>query len=555
MRSEISVEKEHDPALNTLPLGESSFHRLRADGQLYVDKTALIAELLRNRKSFILLTRPYLFGKTLLLSTLEELFKNGLADFNGLAIEKLWHEGTYPVIRLDLKECGSFKCFDGFNMRFLRILKDGMGAAGLKFPKADPVDQDFISSRFKRLLVAASDDTKLVLLIDNYDAPLNSCFNDPELFLKVAAELNSFYSVLQQFSGLFRCIFITGVYKYRELTSLSRSGFIKDVSLYSKYSSLLGFTYDELKLDEFKPYVERAARALKCSYDDCRFKISDYFSWYCFNEEKQAGVYDPISILNFLDEPERSIKSYWIDAVRREPIVKACLSKHVLRSFDAYEGRRKLERDGLEIGCGSFNDDETAFMRATGILSITNVDSNGELFTLYFSSHEVSMFMARLYARQVFGSNFESKVGRSSHFLFKVDSNKEIYDALRLVFGRVDHKQYPIKDEDTLHAAFELYLKSGGVEIEDSTEFLNSDLEFKAGTRYYALKLVISKNWGDGEKKICDVIDDIHKHCFNELDEIEDFCHQYTFIRLVLLYSVEKQQFIDYFTRWAPQRL
>lgn len=94
--------------LQPLPLGTSNFSALRNAGQIYVDKTALIYELTSNREKFFL-ARPRRFGKSLLVSTFESLFKFGLRDFNGLAIKKLWKdENKYKVVRLDFSEIKNF---------------------------------------------------------------------------------------------------------------------------------------------------------------------------------------------------------------------------------------------------------------------------------------------------------------------------------------------------------------------------------------------------------------------------------------------------------------
>ena len=83
--------------LARLPTGTSDFAALRMRRQIYVDKTEQIYQLAR-RNQKILLTRPRRYGKSLLVSTFASLFKNGLRDFSGLAIETLWEDSIYPVL-------------------------------------------------------------------------------------------------------------------------------------------------------------------------------------------------------------------------------------------------------------------------------------------------------------------------------------------------------------------------------------------------------------------------------------------------------------------------
>lgn len=93
----------------------SSFEELRRTGGIYVDKTAYVYELARER-SKVFLARPEGFGKTLLLSTFESLFAHGLRDFHGLAIEDHWtDERRYTVLRLDFSEIPDLDNADRFS--------------------------------------------------------------------------------------------------------------------------------------------------------------------------------------------------------------------------------------------------------------------------------------------------------------------------------------------------------------------------------------------------------------------------------------------------------
>lgn len=92
----------------TLPVGTQRFSALRQANEIYVDKTELIYQLAGPGRGQILLVRPRRFGKSLLVSTLESLFKFGVRDFKDLAIEKLWTDRQYPVVRLDFSEVREF---------------------------------------------------------------------------------------------------------------------------------------------------------------------------------------------------------------------------------------------------------------------------------------------------------------------------------------------------------------------------------------------------------------------------------------------------------------
>lgn len=177
--------------LQQLPVSNPSFSSLRKDNQLYVDKTALIYELARYGNRQYLFTRPRRFGKTLLLSTLESLFRDGLKMFHGLAIEKLWQDrGTYKVLHLDFSMTlsDSPESFEkSAETMFLRAAED----CGL-------IERSSLQHDFSGLADAVdavcrkSQDTSLVLLIDEYDSPLSANLNNPDVFESITSRMRSF---------------------------------------------------------------------------------------------------------------------------------------------------------------------------------------------------------------------------------------------------------------------------------------------------------------------------------------------------------------------------
>lgn len=119
--------------LKLLPLGTSDFSVLRLRDQIYVDKTELIFEMARLPEKFFL-ARPRRFGKSLLISTFESLFKFGLRDFKDLAIEKLWKEKeTFNVVRLDFSLLKDFDSSESFRDRFNAHIANKFSSYGFVF--------------------------------------------------------------------------------------------------------------------------------------------------------------------------------------------------------------------------------------------------------------------------------------------------------------------------------------------------------------------------------------------------------------------------------------
>ena len=536
--------------LYSLPLGESLFHDLREDGQIYVDKTALIYELLKPKKNFIFISRPRRFGKSLLVSTFASLFKNGLADFHGLAIEKLWHDDTYPVIHLDLASCINFTDLEAFKKQFLRSLKDAVEACGIDFPKKDDEDDDSVAARFNRLFLRGAL-PKLVLLVDEYDTPLNHCLHNKDLFDKVALELNSFYAVIKQFSGAFRFIFITGICKYKNLGLFSGTNFIKDISLFAKYGTLLGYTGDEIK-QFFGPFVQRAADQLGLSFDECIAEIRHHYDGYCFDEQALTHVYNPWSVLNFLDEPGRKFKNYWYDSAGRPSMLENYLRSHALRDPLEYGKDQLISADNLDSSQEVLSLNDVTLLYQAGYLTIKAVDPNGALFTLNYPNIEVSHSMSKLYTENVFGVGIETAIGTSSLSVFMDYSVDEIVAKLNLAFARVNYSSFPIESEYALQRDLQLFLQGGGVnvDVEKHNAYGRSDLEFIAGCRYFVIELKLAKKEDDPKKLLEQAMAQIKIRHYGE--QYENATHlgrvkeKLQLMRLALVFSEEQRQFVDY---------
>lgn len=222
--------------LAPLPLGTSDFSALRKSGQIYVDKTGLIYTLASKRQKFFL-SRPRRFGKSLLLSTFESLFKYGLRDFHGLEIEALWKdESTYQVIRLDFSNLKGFSSAEEFSELLDQYLLDTLTVNRL----VSPIKTDKEGLRAFIGWLALQADNSVVLLLDEYDTPLTSCLNNPQLFDEVRKKLWRLYGAFKQWDGAIRFFFMTGIAKFSQTSIFSEHNHFTDISLMSEFGSLLG---------------------------------------------------------------------------------------------------------------------------------------------------------------------------------------------------------------------------------------------------------------------------------------------------------------------------
>ena len=186
-------------AVKPLRLGRSDFSALRLRNCIYVDKTDFLCALCENDDK-VLLVRPRRFGKSLLVSAFASLFRYGLREFQGLKIEKTWTDCTYNVVRLDFSLTKDFSSLEQFLAQFNGMLADAVAEAGLVIESApgDPVGS------FQTLL-SRQPQSSLVLLIDEYDAPLTAPLDNRELFEAVQQQLSRFYAAVKSREGCLRC--------------------------------------------------------------------------------------------------------------------------------------------------------------------------------------------------------------------------------------------------------------------------------------------------------------------------------------------------------------
>ncbi len=304
--------------MKDMPLCLSSFEAIRRNDQIYVDKTRLIYELAKSSRRYFL-SRPRRFGKSLLISTLKSLFSHGTEFFKGLWIEKHWHDRTYKVLHLDFSLV-SFDSAEDFIRDAAAMCVREAQAAGLLSEDADPAQFTSLSRFIAALQANSSEPGGIVLLCDEYDAPLNANMERPEIFEAIQKELRGFYSAVTCFSSLFRFVLVTGVSRFKTDAIFGEGKSFTDLTLDPKYGTIVGFTTAELK-EYFRDQLVKAAALLNNvaenavtndQLDEVTARLEKYYGGYCFDEDASVHVLQTWAALCFFD---RKIKprfsDYW----------------------------------------------------------------------------------------------------------------------------------------------------------------------------------------------------------------------------------------------------
>ena len=300
------------------PIGIQTFEEIVKRDFIYVDKTERIYNLAYGSK-YNFLSRPRRFGKSLLLSTMKSYFSGRKDLFEGLAISKLEKEWRqYPVLYLDLNakqynDEGSLTSMLEFN---LRRMEETYGTE---------VSANTPEERFNAVIHRAYELTgeKVVILIDEYDKPLISTIDKPELHEVYRTQLKGFYSNLKSCDEYIRFAFLTGVSRFSKLSIFSGLNNISDISMSREYADICGITETELH-EVFDGSVAAMAEQQGMTKDECYAELKALYDGYHFCNNS-PGLYNPWSLMCALRDKE--FNNYWSETGTPELLVRQ-LQRH-----------------------------------------------------------------------------------------------------------------------------------------------------------------------------------------------------------------------------------
>ncbi|MBS9780405.1 MAG: ATP-binding protein, partial [Moraxellaceae bacterium] len=237
---------------------------------------------------------PRRFGKSLFLSTLQDLFEGKKELFHGLAVENThnWQQ-KYPVIRIDMS--GNQQTLAECHSLIYQTLLTNQRKLGLS-----DCEDDNLSVFFERIIQQAHEkyQQKVVVLVDEYDKPLLDNITDKELLEKIRGLLQGFYVTMKKNDALLRFVFLTGVSKFSKVSIFSGLNNLSDISLSAKFATICGYTQKDIETTFAEHLADVDLDILK-----------DWYNGYQFNGEP---VYNPYDILLFI-ENDKQYSNYWFD--------------------------------------------------------------------------------------------------------------------------------------------------------------------------------------------------------------------------------------------------
>ena len=307
--------------VNKYPVGIQTFEKIRKGGYLYVDKTKYIVDFRKKGMSYVFLSRPRRFGKSLFASTLQSYFEGRKDLFEGLAIadyEKEWVK--HPVLHFDMSGA---KHFDAEN------LKDYLNFMLLPYEReyGKGEGENTPNTRLMGIVERAYKQTgqKVVVIIDEYDAPLLDVVHEKENLAPLRLIMQNFYSPLKKLDPYLEFTFITGITKFSQLSIFSELNNLDNISMFDQYSAICGISKTELTT-VMKPDVEGLGEALGMTYEECLEELTRYYDGYHFSE-KSEDVFNPFSLVKALNA--QKIAPYWFGSGTPSFLIKTLRHYHV----------------------------------------------------------------------------------------------------------------------------------------------------------------------------------------------------------------------------------
>jgi hypothetical protein len=441
-----------------LPIGIQDFVKIREGAYVYVDKTARIHQLVTGSGGVFFLSRPRRFGKSLLCSTLGALFEarrelfGAIAEQPPLAIDSLdWDWKPYPVIRIDLS-AGNYT--EGVNT-LKAVLRDRVSNvardAGLC------LRGELLANQFGNLIhdMYRKFGRRVVVLIDEYDNPLLTTIDKPDIHEEIREELKAFYGVMKSQDAALQLVFLTGITKFSQVSVFSGLNNVTDISLNPRFYDICGITQEELERD-FRDEISQVCKGM--DQDSYLAKVKRFYNGYRFSKKPET-VYNPYALLKHFND-QGTFNVYWFES--GTPTFLISLIK-----------QQKIDILNLENKDISFLDfqkftadtmDALAVLYQSGYLTIVNYDDEFSIYTVDYPNEEVrASFAEALLEHYVQASTTEiDSLVRTLPFAFAKGDIPKVMEALRAFLAKIPY-DIQLKDEKYYQTIIHLIFRMLGL--------------------------------------------------------------------------------------------
>lgn len=404
--------------MKKIPLGISSYQKIYDKGCLFVDKTKEIKYVIDNF-DFAFFSRPRRFGKSITLDTIATLFSKGVDPYfkdtyiagNNDDGTPLWNEPIYPVVRLD---------FSGYDTDSIELFREDFASQLNDYEKEYELKltpcKGKISKTFKAFhqKFAKKFPKGYVILVDEYDYPLNAFINDKENFELFRKELRSFYAKIKESTicAAIRFMLVTGITRFKDVSIFSAGSNIIDISYDANIATIVGYTREEIEKN-FKEYInvaiEKQHHCKVSSIDSNTYQLYKSnlldelalnYDNICYDSFGKKSVYSTWSINNFfVDAAEQEkivFKNYWYDNGGLPTILLKYMQSHLIDFSAFYEKEINLDPDAFKNPTTLQTMDPNILMAQTGYLSLKKGYELEEMAVLTIPNLELRRALSRL---------------------------------------------------------------------------------------------------------------------------------------------------------------
>ena len=362
--------------LKRLPVGIQTFSEVIDLDCLYIDKTEYIWNMIHLSK-YIFLSRPRRFGKSLLVSTLQAYFEGRKDLFKGLFIESVEKEWTeYPVLRFDMSLGKHME-----KAQLERYLGNRLAEYEEKYGITNPASDN--NDRLTALIQAAYRQTgkKVVVLIDEYDAPLLDVVHEETSLPVLRNVMRNFYSPLKASDPYLKFVFLTGITKFSQLSIFSELNNLKNISMDPNFSGICGITKEEV-LTKMQDYLEEIAIANEWTHEEAVHQLTQQYDGYHFTWPS-PDIFNPFSLLNAMQD--RRLESYWFASGTPTYLLEMLRKFDVLPTDISHTEAPAYAFDAPTENLSSI----TPLLYQSGYVTIKDYDRTSRLYTLDIPNNEI----------------------------------------------------------------------------------------------------------------------------------------------------------------------
>ena len=475
------------------PIGIQTVSKIREGNYLYIDKTEYVYRMTHSASSYMFLSRPRRFGKSLLTSTLHSYFSGRKEQFHGLAMEKLEKEWTeYPVLHFDMstaKHADSEQLLQELNLKLYGYEQ----IYGRLEEEVNP------NQRLMGLIKRAYEQTgkKVVVLIDEYDAPLLDVVHERENLDVLRNIMRNFYSPLKACDPYLRYVFLTGITKFSQLSIFSELNNIKNISMDEPYAAICGISEDEIRL-QMKDDLGGLAKKLEITPEEALMKLKENYDGYHFTSPS-PDIYNPFSLLNAFADGK--FGSYWFGSGTPTYLVKM-LDKFGVKPSEI--GRRQLKSSVFDAPTETMTD-AVPLLYQSGYITIKDYNKMLDLYTLDIPNKEVRLgLMESLLPYYV--NNKTPEATTMVAYLFYDIQNGDMDAALHRLqeflstIPYCDNTRFEGHYQQVFYIIFSLL--GYYVDVEVRTPRGRVDIVLRTKTTLYVMELKLDKSAGEAMEQI-----------------------------------------------------